>query len=177
MLGSVLRRRATIDRERRSELLQQARDAYALGAAVGGADDERYAGENARQLSVLVDGDSPLPAPEAQPLPAPGEAPDATLVDQRPPPPADFWARAQPADAAVTDLLDAADDEQRQRAAARASAGYKRAFAARSTWAQRRSVLDHLGDLRDLVEPDDARGAALATVIAALSGWDDDLTT
>ena len=177
VLGSVLRRRATIDREHRPELLQQARDAYARGAAVGNADDQRYPGENARQLGLLVDGDSPPPAVDPPPVPAAGEAGDVTLVDQRPPPPADFWARAQPGDAAVTDVLGATDDEQRQRAAARASAEYRRAFAARSTWAQRRSVLDHLGDLRDLVPPADGRGPALATVIAALSGWDDDLRT
>ena len=58
MLGSVLRRRATVDTANRQQLLEEARDAYARGATAG-ATDGPYVRENARQLSLLL-GDASL---------------------------------------------------------------------------------------------------------------------
>ena len=45
----------------------------------------------------------------------------------------------------------------RQAATDEVLTGYERAFASRSTWAERQTVIDHLRDLLDLIPDPDAR--------------------
>ena len=68
----------------------------------------------------------------------------------------------------------AADDEaHRQKATSEVVAAYQRAFASRSTWAERQSPLDHLRDLSSLLGAADARVPHLQQACAALVQWED----
>ena len=53
-------------------------------------------------------------------------------------------------------------------------AAYEQAFGSRSTWRERASSIDHLCDLRDLLDEDDDRCASITEAIAALERWERD---
>ena len=50
---------------------------------------------------------------------------------------------------------------------------YQRAFASRSTWAERQSPIDHLHDLSSLLDAGDARLAYLKRACDELVQWED----
>ncbi len=53
-------------------------------------------------------------------------------------------------------------------------AAYEKAFGSRSTWRERASSIDHLCDLRDLLDEQDDRCARLCEAITSLDRWERD---
>ena len=98
----------------------------------------------------------------------------ARRVDQRRADAVDFWTKADAGDRALTRLI-AADDGQRdaRRRPSDLVAAYQRAFASRSTWAQRQSPLDHLRDLASLLDAADPRLPYLQRACDELVQWED----
>ena len=183
VLGSALKRKATVDEKLRPALLAAALAAYRDSDPAGGHD--RYGSENALQLALVVGGDEATGTrervDERQPdaadaptvaAPASGVA-GLALVDRRRAAAVDYWARADGGDRALTRLLAAADTDARTAASRAMIEGYQQAFASHSTWSQRQSAIDHLRDLRDLIPVDDARCDELARALGALADWED----
>jgi hypothetical protein len=178
VLASAHKRAATVDRERRDEFLAEAVVNYR--AADERAADDRFGAENALQLAILLGGEhaewarTVLDAEGEQPteLVEPAHAPKLR-VDQRRADPVDFWTRADLGDRAVTRLLAAEEHSAREAALTQIVAAYERAFASRSTWAERQSALDHLRDLSSLLPQGDERKALLERACAALQQWED----
>jgi hypothetical protein len=140
----------------------------------------RFGAENALQLALLVGGESAEWARaelEQRSVPrAPAlEAPDSTKhrVDQRRADAVEFWTKADVGDRALTRLIAADDDKRREKAAGDLVAAYQRAFASRSTWAERQSPLDHLRDLSSLLDDGDPRSAHLQRACSELVQWED----
>ena len=182
VLGSALKRRATVDVTQRTELVAAALAAYRDGDPIDG--DDRYGSENALQLALVVGGDEATSARnvvearrrKVDDTSTTGESPPVVrppLVDQRQKATVNYWARADDGDRALTEVLAAADDGSRTTAADAMIDGYQQAFASPSTWSQRQSSLDHLRDLRDLLPDGDARRDDLARALAALAEWED----
>ena len=178
VLASAFKRAATVDLKRRTEFLTEAMTNYRQ------ADEQskltRFGAENALQLALLVGGESAEWAraeleqrsvPRAPPL----EAPDSTAhrVDQRRADAVEFWTKADVGDRALTRLIAADDDKRREKAAGDLVAAYQRAFASRSTWAERQSPLDHLRDLSSLLDDGDPRSAHLQRACSELVQWED----
>jgi hypothetical protein len=177
VLASAYKRAATVDAERRDEFLVEAVANYRKADAQDASD--RFGAENALQLAVLSIGE---PAEWArQQLAAVVATSDADMeptaltrrVDQRRADPLDYWSRADFGDRALTRLIAADDDAGRERATNEAVAAYQRAFATRSTWAERQSAIDHLRDLASLLAPGDPRLDYLKQACSALEQWED----
>ncbi len=183
VLASAYKKLATVAADRRDGALQSALDAYEH-ITVG---RDAYGVQNALQIAALTGGDrgaalterlraaaTALTAPPTSPSSAPpGPAParPVRLVDETPEPPGDFWSNAAAGDVALTDIMTASTDEARQQAAERLLDAYESAFRSRSTWSERSSVLDHLADLRDLLEPTDPRRGTLRRAALELRRW------
>jgi hypothetical protein len=178
VLASAYKRAATVDPQRRAEFLTEAVTNYRR------ADEQskltRFGAENALQLALLERDESGEWAhseleqrfvPRAPAL----EAPDSTprRVDQRRADAVDFWTKADAGDRALTRLIAADEDARREKATVDLVAAYQRAFASRSTWAQRQSPLDHLRDLAALLDAADPRLAYLQRACDELVQWED----
>src|SRR4029078_6989028 len=74
----------------------------------------------------------------------------AHRVDQRRADAVDFWTKCDIGDRALTRLIAGADEERREKTTLDLIAAYQRAFASRSTWAERQSPIDHLRDVSSL---------------------------
>jgi hypothetical protein len=94
-------------------------------------------------------------------------------VDQRRADAVDFWTKADVGDRALTRLIAADDEARRERATDDLVGAYERAFASRSTWAERQSPLDHLRDLSSLLGDADPRMAHLQKACDQLVQWED----
>ncbi|MGH9132869.1 MAG: CHAT domain-containing protein, partial [Ilumatobacteraceae bacterium] len=182
VLGSTLKRWATVDDARRPQLVAAALDAYRAGDRITG--DDRYGSENALQLAFVVGADEALAARESEATrrergdeeassttPSPVVPP--ALVDGRRRASVDYWSRADVGDRALTRLLAALDAPSQESAADALIVGYQQAFGSASTWSQRQSAIDHLRDLRDLLPADDTRQGQLVRAIDALADWED----
>jgi hypothetical protein len=178
VLASAYKRAATVDPERRTEFLTEAIAHYRL------ADEQskvtRFGAENALQLALLVRNESGEWAHSELeqrfvPRPPALEPPDPTprRVDQRRADAVDFWTRADAGDRALTRLIAADEDARREKATDDLVAAYQRAFASRSTWAQRQSPLDHLRDLAALLDVADPRLGYLQRACDELVQWED----
>jgi len=178
VLASAFKRGATVDPQRRTEFLTEAMTNYRL------ADEQstltRFGAENALQLALLVGGESGewAHAELAQrfvPKPPKVEPPDPTQhrVDQRRADAVDFWTKADAGDRALTRLIAADDAARREKATTDVVAAYQRAFASRSTWAERQSPLDHLRDLAALLDAADKRLVYLKRACDELVQWED----
>jgi hypothetical protein len=178
VLASAYKRAATVDPQRRAEFLTEAVTNYRS------ADEQskltRFGAENALQLALLERDESGEWAHselEQRFVPrAPAvEAPDPTprRVDQRRADAVDFWTKADAGDRALTRLIAADEDARREKATSDLVAAYQRAFASRSTWAQRQSPLDHLRDLAALLDAEDPRLAYLQRACDELVQWED----
>jgi hypothetical protein len=178
VLASAYKRAATVDPQRRADFLTEAVTNYRR------ADEQskltRFGAENALQLALLERDESGEWAhseleqrfvPRAPAL----ETPDPTprRVDQRRADAVDFWTKADAGDRALTRLIAADEDARREKATSDLVAAYQRAFASRSTWAQRQSPLDHLRDLAALLDAADPRLAYLQRACDELVQWED----
>jgi hypothetical protein len=178
VLASAFKRAATVDAQRRTEFLTEAMANYRS------ADEQskltRFGAENALQLALLVGGDSADWAHGELGQRSTPHAPAADAheaiehrVDQRRADAVDFWTKADVGDRALTRLIAADDEAHRQKATSEVVAAYQRAFASRSTWAERQSPLDHLRDLSSLLGAADPRVPHLQQACAALVQWED----
>ncbi len=172
------KRAATVDLPRRDELLKEALDGYRNADAT--TSPGRFGAENALQLALIVGGDyadwanTHLAADVEPAAPLDDSAQESRgRVDQRRMNAGDFWGRSDIADRALTRLIAAADEPARQAATDKVLAGYERAFASRSTWAERQTVIDHLRDLLDLIPATDARRPHLQRAVDALQQWEE----
>ncbi|HZX54244.1 MAG TPA: CHAT domain-containing protein, partial [Ilumatobacteraceae bacterium] len=178
VLGSALKRWATVDAARRDELLTEALDTYRR--ADQAITDTRFGAENALQLALILGGEhaewatTQLSASAAEQSSSSTEASGAQKcrVDQRRMHGGDFWSRADAGDRSLTKLVAAADEASRKSASDDVVLGYERAFASRSTWAQRQSAIDHVGDLLDLLPAEDGRRVHLLRVLDQLDKWE-----
>jgi hypothetical protein len=177
VLASAYKRAATVDPQRRTEFETEAMANYRK------ADDQsketRFGAENALQLGLLVGGESAAWAHgvvEQRSVPrAPTVEHDKTphRVDQRRGDAVDFWTKCDVGDRALTRLIAADTDERREKATHDVIGAYQRAFASRSTWAERQSPIDHLHDVSSLLDPDDPRLAYLKRASDELVQWED----
>ncbi len=178
VLASAFKRAATVDVERRDALLIEAVTNYRL--ADEHDTDERFGAENALQLAVLLGGETAEWAKQQidrRAVPADDSAADnptgRRLVDQRRADPLDYWSRVDVGDRELTRLIGSDDEGEREAATAAVVAGYQRAFASRSTWAQRQSPIDHLRDLSSLLPSGDVRLEYLKRACGELEQWED----
>jgi hypothetical protein len=177
VLASAYKRAATVDPQRRTEFATEAMASYRK------ADEQSklatFGAENALQLGLIVGGEGAewarrvveqrsVPHP-----PAVDQDKTARRVDQRRADAVDFWTKCDTGDRALTRLIAADDDERREKATDDLIGAYQRAFASRSTWAERQSPIDHLRDLACLLAPDDPRRAFLQRACDALVQWED----
>ncbi|MEP7114979.1 MAG: CHAT domain-containing protein, partial [Ilumatobacteraceae bacterium] len=178
ILAGALKRWATVDQVRRDELLKEALDTYL--SADANTDQGRFGAENAVQLALIVGGDYATSANAH--LSAASAVASATVdptaaprgrVDQRRLDAGDFWSRADVGDRALSRLVAAGDDASRVAAANEVIAGYARAFASRSTWSERQTVIDHLRDLVDLIPDADPNGSYVQRALAGLEQWEE----
>jgi hypothetical protein len=178
VLASAYKRASTVDAERRDAFIGEAVANYRR------ADEQdvasRFGAESALQLALIVGGDhgawarqqlngdaSHAASNEAEQHDGPGR------VDQRRGDPLDYWSRADVGDRALTRLMAAGDEAARELATRQMIVAYQRAFASRSTWAERQSPLDHLRDLTDLLSSGDPRLAHLRHARSELQQWED----
>jgi beta-lactamase superfamily II metal-dependent hydrolase len=165
LLGSLYKKWATVDRERRDELLRKAFDAYAMAAELPGS--RGYGLENARHLAALLGESDPTPSSSATGPVA--TLPRVLLIDERPTT-ADYWGLAGAGDRWITELLRSGEPAAGVRdAAVRAD---RQAFETRSSASERDSVLTHLRDLARLAPSDSSCKRELAAILVALDDWD-----
>ena len=74
----------------------------------------------------------------------------------------DFWGRVADGDGALTRLMLADDDTERESATKILVDRYREAFRGRSTYAERSSSVDHLRDIEEVCPTDDANRTWLA---------------
>jgi len=179
VLASALKRWATVDAKRRTELLTEALDTYRKADET--ITDARFGAENALQLGFVLGGEYAEWA-TAQ-LSSGGDDDSASngssdtsvagcRIDQRRIRAGDFWSRADAGDRALTKLMAADGEPARTAATDEMVHAYERAFASRSTWSERQSAIDHVGDLLDLIPADDARRAHLLHALDQLDKWE-----
>lgn len=177
VLASAYKRAATVDPQRRTDFETEAVATYRK------ADDQsemtRFGAENALQLAFIVGGESAAWARavvDQRSVPRPPTVerdPTAHRVDQRRADAVDFWTKCDLGDRALTRLIAADGDERRDKATSDLIAAYQRAFASRSTWAERQSPIDHLRDLSALLAPTDPRLPHLQRAYDELVQWED----
>jgi len=178
VLASALKRWATVDVARRDELLMEALDTYRR--ADENISKARFGAENALQLALILggehaewatthlstgDADQSIGSTETSGAPRP-------RMDQRRSHAGDFWSRADAGDRSLTKLIAAVDEPSRTSATDEVIRGYERAFASRSTWSERQSAIDHVGDLLDLLPVEDPRRAHLLRALDKLDQWE-----
>ena len=177
VLASAIKRAATVDPDRRADMLTQA-SGYYRQADEHDAHD-RFGAENAIQLALLVGGEAAEwgrrklagELQSSQPNDPIGDSP-TQRIDQRRANPLDFWSRADIGDRALTALIAADDDDAREAATRTVTIAYEHAFASRSTWSERQSALDHLDDLTDLLPDGDVRRTFLQRARHELDQWE-----
>jgi hypothetical protein len=177
VLASAYKRAATVDPERRTEFATEAMANYRK------ADEQskltRFGAENALQLALIVGGENEKWARDVVDQRSVPRAPtvehDTTAhrVDQRRADAVDFWTKCDVGDRALTRLIAADDDERREKATKDLVGAYQRAFASRSTWAERQSPIDHLRDLSALLDAADPRLPHLQRACDELVQWED----
>ena len=179
ILASTMKRWATVESSRRDELLKEALDAYQHADAT--TNPTRFGAENAVQLALILGGDYSAwastylaDADEARRAPRieSGAAPPRR-VDQCGVRAGDFWSRSDAADRALTRLVAATDEPSMEAAADEVIVVYERAFASRSTWSERQTVIGHLRDLLDLIADPDPRRPHLQRALADLEQWEE----
>ncbi len=94
----------------------------------------------------------------------------STSVETRP---GDFWSRSDAADRALTRLVAATDEPSWEAATDEMIVVYERAFASRSTWSERQTVIGHLRDLGDLIPDADPRRPHLQRALDDLQQWEE----
>ncbi len=167
--GSTLKKLATVDEENRQAHLAGALEAYRT--ARGFDDDGDYGAENAFQLAAILGVEKP--ASEEPPAPAVAvSGAGHRVIDQRQLPGNDFWAKAAAGDRALTRLLEAKEDDEAESHQHQMVDAYQAAFATRSTWSERNSCLEHLGDLVGLLDPANPRRALIESASAELHAWE-----
>ena len=171
ILGSTLKKLATVDADRRDAHLRAALDAY--GKANAFDDGGRYGAENAAQLAAVLGVDNPAVDADAPPT-VKGRAATRRVIDQRDPSETDFWAKADGGDRGLTRLLRAEGPDEAATHQPHMVDAYKAAFATRSTWSQRNSSLDHLRDLFEVLNEDDWRRGLVQEALAELRQWEAD---
>jgi beta-lactamase superfamily II metal-dependent hydrolase/CHAT domain-containing protein len=179
ILAGALKRWATVDVPRRDELLKEALDNYRL--ADKRVDEGRFGSETALQLGLIAGGEyanqarAQLSSVEVSSSEKPNNSASVSTgrVDQRRVHAGDFWSRADAGDRALTRLIAADDEPSRVTATEQMTAGYERAFASRSTWSARQTVIGHLRDLLDLIADPDDRRAHLQRALADLEQWEE----
>ena len=179
ILASTMKRWATVEPDRRDELLQEALDAYQHADAATIA--TRFGAENAVQLALILGGDYSSWASTY--LAAADEARRAPPIESEPGPPhrvdqcrsqaGDFWSRSDAADRALTRLVAANDEPSREAATDEMIVVYERAFASRSTWSERQTVIGHLRDLSELIPDSDPRRPHLQRALGDLEQWEE----
>jgi beta-lactamase superfamily II metal-dependent hydrolase len=190
VVGDVLLRRATVDTERRSDLLAEAMRVYQKRD--GGASSDYRLEDVAQLASIGRPSASSLRsgrvaervrvAREAEALLAGRDEPPRR-VDQRAGASSTFESRVRLGDGALTIFLERGPEVGLATRAGEVLHRYEAAFCARSTWSQRRRTVEHLVDLRDLLAVEDSRRAPLEEIIASLLSWetvnveDDDVTS
>lgn len=174
VLAGAYKKLATVDRERRDEWVLAALGAYEHVTV--GADG--YGVQNALQMAALDGGErgAALAARLREAVIAVGSTAAVPirgrrLVDESVVPDGNFWSRAAAGDDALTALMTAATDDERRQAVGQVIDAYEAAFRSRSTWSERRSSLDHLADLRDLLTPTDPRRPHLRRALVELQRW------
>jgi hypothetical protein len=181
--GGILRRWAQIEPARRTEHLGAALDAYLAADAATRVRDRdaedplrigHYGRENARQLAALLGHDVALGgAPPSRPS---VEEPSPRWIDERCSLRTSFWECTEMGDALLSELLATRSTAAAALLADRMIDAYEHAFAARSTYSERNSVLDHLRGLRDLAAGDGTLGDLHAQLIRGcdrLQHWED----
>jgi beta-lactamase superfamily II metal-dependent hydrolase len=188
VLGSALKKLASVTDRERDGLARGALQVYRAGQRAAGRDE--WGTQNALQLALVVGGDDEAEAREAiaaRRAPTgsagtgpprghahePATPPSRRRVDQRILVPQDFWRAADRGDRLLTDLLASGPDERVAIAAAMVDE-YERAFEGRSTYSERGSVIDHLEDLADLLPAQDPRREALRSALARLRVWQEE---
>ena len=179
ILASALKRAATVDLAHRDELLKEALDGYRNADAT--TSKGRFGSENAVQLAVILGGEyadwAKTQLAEAGAPSPPVDEPPRTVpkprVDQCRSQAGDFWSRTDVGDRALTRLVAATDEAAREAATSEMANAYERAFASRSTWSERQTVIDHLRDLLDLIPDADDRRSHLERALAKLREWED----
>ncbi len=176
-MASALKRAATVDLANRDELLKEALDGYRKADAT--TNQGRFGSENAVQLAVIVGGEyadsvkSHLDHDDAAETHSDdSQGTTHRRVDQCRTQAGDFWSRTDLGDRALTRLIAAVDEESRTAATDRLLTSYERAFASRSTWSERQTVIDHLRDLLDLIPDPDARRPHLQRALVDLQQWE-----
>ena len=179
ILASTMKRWATVEPDRRDELLKEALDAYQHADATTIA--TRFGAENAVQLALILGGDYSswastylAGADEARRAPTVESGAGQPLrVDQCRSQAGDFWSRSDAADRALTRLVAATDEPSRETATDEMIVIYERAFASRSTWSERQTVIGHLRDLSDLIPASDPRRPHLQRALGDLQQWEE----
>ena len=179
ILASTMKRWATVELDRRDELLKEALDAYQHADATTIA--TRFGAENAVQLALILGGDYSswastylAGADEARRAPTVESGAGQPLrVDQCRSQAGDFWSRSDAADRALTRLVAATDEPSRETATDEMIVIYERAFASRSTWSERQTVIGHLRDLSDLIPASDPRRPHLQRALGDLQQWEE----
>jgi len=177
VLASAYKRAATVDPQRRTALAAEAMTNYRK------ADDQsrltRFGAENALQVAFILGGESAewargvVDQRSAPRPPTVEQDKTAHRVDQRRADAVDFWTKCDIGDRALTRLIAAVDEERREKATLDLIAAYQRAFASRSTWAERQSPIDHLRDVSSLLAPADPRLIHLQRACDQLVQWED----
>lgn len=177
VLAGTFKRAATVDPERRAEMLAES-IAYYRRADEHQTHD-RFGAENALQLALLVGGEPAqvaraklAEADSSEPLREIDDGARTRRVDQRRGDLLEFWSRADLGDRALTCLIAADDDDARDAATRELTTAYEHAFASRSTWSERQSALDHLDDLLALLPEDDVRRSYLQRACRELEQWE-----
>ncbi len=163
--GSIYKKWATVvpaGDERKAARIAKAVASY--GDAVACDPDRPYGLQNALQLATLVPGS----VEPAEPAPGPPDT-EPLLVDARQHT-AGFWDLADLGDRALTLLM--RSGAEAEGLARRAALSYLQAFENRSSVAERDSVIVHIYDMVDLVDPGSAQHAALLQVRTQLEPWD-----
>jgi beta-lactamase superfamily II metal-dependent hydrolase len=174
ILASVYKKWATVDPDDRDHHLNDAVEAYTnLKARQRG----QYGVENRLQITAvhhpakarkLADLFSSADSAAAQH----GSDQDSDqLVDGVSSHGQDFWARVALGDRALTRLMLAGDQAERDSATKSLLNHYREAFRGRSTYAERSSSVDHLSDLREVLPDNDERKPCLDGVLKELNPW------
>jgi hypothetical protein len=175
VLGGALKRMAvTASGAKRRRLIARSAAAYQgkdvhAETAVEEARADTYRKHNAYQLAVLISG------PEGVAFERPASNPKPVvmnrLIDQTRVRYVEYWDASDQGDAALTELLTAKTDEERQACREKMINAYINAFEGRSTWRERSSTIDHLRDLHDLLPETDDRRSQLAQALMAFQRW------
>lgn len=176
IVASVYKKWATVDPDHRAEHLGEAVKAYAkLTGTIRG----EYGVENRLQVVALRNRAAArrfaasLGGRSSTANSGPDHDADG-LVDSASSRVVDFWNRVADGDLALTELMLADNDPERDSAKNRLVYCYREAFRGRSTFAERSSTVDHLRDLNEVLPHADGRKRYLAEALDELRRWWDE---